>query len=444
VDIVSSVSKDKKPRIFYGWFILAAAFLIVAVGYSMRYSFSVFYAEILNEFGWSRAETAAAFSISLLVYGISSPIMGTLVDRFGPKRVLVSGASLLAVGLLAMSQMNNIWLFYFLFGIVMAVGINSLGFAVHNAYLPNWFVKKRGLAFGVLVAGASTANVLVALYQYLISSLGWRAAYGVLAFISFSIVVLLAVLLIRETPEKKGLLPDGSPDSLGRERSNVAGETRADLLIVNREWALTEWTLAKALKTYRLWFMFLMFLCLSVTFNLILGHQPIYCQDIGFSAMLAASIFGLVGITMAIGGLCGFVSDRIGREVTYTVGVIGTAVGICALMSATVSQPWLLYLFAIFFGIFFGITGPTGFSSLADLFSGKHFGAINGFCLLGFGVGGAIGPWLGGYIFDVMGSYTLAFVIVIVTHGLSCISLWLAAPRKVRLVAGKAPKAVTG
>ena len=112
-------------------------------------------------------------------------------------------------------------------------------------------------------------------------------------------------------------------------------------------------------------------------------------------------------------------------------------------MLATASQPWLLYLYVIL-GIFFGVAPPAGFASLADLFAGKHYGAIFGFCTLGYGIGGAIGPWLGGYIFDVMGSYTLAFVVVIVTMGLACIFLWLAAPRRVRLVAGKAPKAAIG
>jgi len=158
--------------------------------------------------------------------------------------------------------------------------------------------------------------------------------------------------------------------------------------------------------------------------------------------MFAASIFGFVGITTMIGNLCGFISDRIGREAACTLGTLGAIIGVYALMIVTTSQPWLPYLYVIFFGIFIGILGPTQFSSSADLFAGKHFGAINGFCLLGFGVGGAIGHWLGGYIFDVMNSYTLAFVIVVITLGLSCIFLWLAAPRKVRLVAGKAPKAV--
>ena len=435
------VTRNKKPRIFYGWFVLAGALLIATIGYAMKYSFSVFYAEILNEFGWSRADIAAAFSINLLVYGISSPVVGTLADRFGPKAVLVFGASVLAAGLLAMSQMNNIWLFYFLFGIVMAIGINFLGFAAHYAYLPNWFVRRRGLAFGLLAAAGGAGQILVGLYQPLISSLGWRLAYAVLAVIVIVTVVPVAIFLIRKTPQEMGLLPDGVND---RKEGSSAVKKDTDLLIVDREGVTTEWTLAKALRTHRFWFMFLSFLCYSMDLNLVLAHQPIYFQDIGFSAAFAASIFSLAGLTMMIGSSCGFISDKMGREATYTLGAIGITMAVGVLMLIPFSRPWLAYLYTMFWGVFSGILSSVLFSSAADLFSGKHFGSINGLCLLGFGIGGAIGPILGGYIYDIMGSYTFAFWIVIAVQWLACISIWTAAPRRARLVAGKAPRLVTG
>ena len=155
---IKRMDDRKRPTIFYGWFLLAAAFLIVATGYSMRYSFSVFYDDLLDEFGWSRASTSLAFSISLLVYGISSPIGGSLVDRLGPRKVLVFAGCILSTGLLAMSQMNALWYLYIVFGVVMAIGVNSAGFATQYAYMPNWFVLRRGLAFGVVAAGTGAAG----------------------------------------------------------------------------------------------------------------------------------------------------------------------------------------------------------------------------------------------------------------------------------------------
>ena len=435
------VTRNNKSRIFYGWFVLAGALLIATIGYAMRYSFSVFYAEILNEFGWSRADTAVAFSINFLVYGISSPVVGTLTDRFGPKAILLFGASVLAAGLLAMSQMNNIWLFYFLFGIVIAIGINSLGFAVHYAYLPAWFVRRRGLAFGLLAAAVGAGQILVGFYQPLISSLGWRLTYVVLAVIVIFTVMPIAIFLIRRTPQEMGLLPDGAND---RKEGSSAVKKDTDFFIVDREWASTDWTLAKALRTHRFWFMFLSFLCYSMALNLVLAHQPIYFQGIGFSVAFAASIFSLTGFIMMIGSSCGFISDKIGREATYTLGAIGITIAVGVLMLVAPPRPWLAYLYTMFWGLSSGILGSMLFSSAADLFSGKHFGSINGLCILGFGIGGAIGPFLGGYIFDVMGSYTLAFWIAIAAHGLACIFVWTAAPRRVRLVAGKAPRLIKG
>ena len=435
--MTSLADKGRKPTIFYGWFILVAAFLIGTIGYSMRYSFSVFYPEILGEFGWTRAGTVIAFSISMLVYGISSPIVGTLTDKFGPRKILLFGAFLLAAGLLAMSQMNSLWLFYCLFGVVIAAGVNAVGLAVHNAYLPNWFVSKRGFIYGLLVASVGLGNILVGIYQHIISGLGWRLAYVVLAVLVVVVILPLVIFVIRRTPQEKGLLPDGEVVMEDGKGLGTRGHVRVNLMVVDRYWAAQEWTLVKALGTLRFWLMFVMHIFVSFSFNLVQAHQPIYCQDIGFSADFAALIFGFAGFTLIIGNLSGFLSDRMGRETVFTLGLGGAIVAVYALMMATGSQPWLLYIYAIFWGTMFGMVGPTGFSALADLFSGEHFGAINGFFLLGAGIGGFIGPWLGGYIFDVTHSYKIAWILVIIALGLSGVFIWLAAPRKVRLVPGK-------
>jgi MFS family permease len=152
----------------------------------------------------------------------------------------------------------------------------------------------------------------------------------------------------------------------------------------------------------------------------------------------------LLGFIAVIGNLCGFISDRTGREVAYTIGTVGIVIGVFVLMLATASQPWLLYLYVIFWGLFLGVAGPAAFTAQAGLFSGRHYGAINGFLIFGYGIGGTIGPWLGGYIFDVSKSYDLSFILVITSTVASCILLWLSAPRKVRLVAGQAPKVAIG
>jgi MFS family permease len=339
-----------------------------------------------------------------------------------------------------MSYMNSIWFFYLFLGVIMAIGTNSLGFSVHNSYLPNWFVEKRGTAFGFLLAGAGVANVLVTQYQSLILAIGWRASYQVLSLITVVVILPVVIFVILRTPQEKGLFPDGTTDDPGEEGKRGSKASKASSLIVDRRWAETDWTLARAIKTPQLWFMFLVQLTASFVLNLCSTHQLVYCQDIGFSPIFAASIFGLNGAMNVIGNLMSSISDRLGREIVFTLGTAGSVLGVVALMMASSSQPWLLYAYAIILGVFAGTGAPAMISGAADLFSGKHFGAINGFIILGFGIGGAVGPWLGGYVYDTMGNYSVAFLAVIAAQVASCILLWLSAPRKVRLVPGKAPK----
>jgi MFS family permease len=347
---------------------------------------------------------------------------------------------LLAAGLFAMSYMNSIWFFYLFLGVIMAIGINSIGFAVHNSYLPNWFVEKRGTAFGILMAGAGVANILVSQYQRLVITLGWRVTYQILAAITLVAILPVVIFLIRRTPQEKGLLPDGAVNAPGGPGIRDPHARNKSSLILDRNWVETEWTPAKALRTSRLWLMIFVQMFISISFNLVSAHQLVYTQDIGFDPIFAASIFGLSGAMSVVGNMFSFISDKLGREVAFSVGTAGGILGVTALIMANSQTPWLLYASAIVMGLFAGAGMPAMISGAADLFSGKHFGAINGFIIMGFGIGGAIGPWLGGYVYDTMGNYTNAFLATIIAQLIACALFWLAAPRNVRRVAGKASK----
>ena len=432
------VTPTKTRKAFYGWIALTGVALIAfVVGGTFTYSYGVFLPVMIAEFGWSRADTAAAFSVSLMVYGLSSPFVGTLVDRLGPKKVLLSGTLLLTLGLIAMSFMNSIWLMYALYGVVMALGINSLGYAVHNSYIPNWFVTKRGVAFGLLFCGSGGANVLNGLYQRLLAFIPWRTMYLVMAGATVVIIVPVVFFIIRRTPQEMGLVPDGAVENSG-DMSSTSKAKRASALILDKEWAAKDWTLKRALKTPQLWLMFFGQLFVSAALNLGNAHQAIYAQDIGLDPSFAASVLGLVGLSTIAGNFMSGISDRLGREITFTIGTVGTLVSIYALLTSNFESAWLLYVYAIVWGLFFGTGSSSLVSGLADMFAGRHFGAINGFFLLGFGTGGAIGPWLGGYIYDVMGSYRIAFIFMMVSMVIATALFWLAAPRKKRLVSGKA------
>lgn len=433
------MSTNKRPPIFYGWVIVAVSFLIALVAYGVRFSFPAFYVSILEEFGTSRSGTAGPYSLNLLIYGTGAVVIGILVDRFGPVRVIALGSFIMAAGLASISQVNSLWLLFPLFGFVVALGHCMAGNASFIPVLSNWFVRRRGLAIGMYFAGVAGSPVLAPLVQHLIDSFGWRGAYLVIAVAAVVFIAPAALLLLRARPSDKGLQPDGATSSSGQ--SGGKSSPGEGLMVVNKEWAATNWNVPKAIRTRQFWALFLMNLCMGVEVNLIYLHQMAHAVDIGYSKMFAASVFGLVGFMVAAGSYAGFICDRIGRELTYTVGTVGSIVGILMLtLSTDAFHPWMLYLYAICFGLFFGLSNPAMMASQADLFAGPRFGSINGLLLTGFGIGGALGPYFGGLLFDVTGSYVWSFSLAMAAVAAAGVFMWVASPRKIRLVPGMAAR----
>jgi MFS family permease len=175
-------------------------------------------------------------------------------------------------------------------------------------------------------------------------------------------------------------------------------------------------------------------------YGVAMTHQVAFVKDIGFTAMFASFLFLIYGVMSMAGRFCGFFSDIIGREQTYTLGCVRTAIGFLMLIIVRdTTGVWMLYVYAGCFGFFSGLNSPTYASSAADIFEGKHFGAILGFANIGYGLGNSMGAWLGGYIFDMRGNYISAFVIAIMMMGVGCTLLWIASPRKIRLTGTRLP-----
>jgi len=421
---------SRKPPIFYGWIILAISFAAMAIAYGARNSFSVFYVVILDEFGWSRATTAGIFSVNVVVYGLTAPLAGGLVDRFGPKKVLLSGGTILALATVLCSRVDTLWHFYLLFGVAGAIGTGLIGYPANAAVLPHWFVRRRGMAFGIFTSGFGASFLMVSLVQYFIIRFGWRIAFILLGVLIAVVLLPLIALFSRHRPQDMGLSPDGI-HPLERTRSSldcVKGP------VVDKEWANTNWTLRRAMRTYQFWLMFFTSFCIfGLVENLVLVHQVALIRDVGFSRTFTTSIVALLGIMIAMGNLAGFVSDQIGRERTFNLGCLASIVGLSMLLLLEKSpHSWMPFLYAVFFGLGMGISGPTLGATSADMFQGKSFGIINGFITMGYGLGGIVGPWLGGFIFDVTKSYSIALIIAILVTCLAFVLLWIAAPRKIR------------
>ena len=429
----------KRPQFFYGWVIVGIAFVCQFLIYGVRNCFAVLYVAILNDFGWSRADTVLIFSINVIVYGLTAPLAGSLVERFGPRKIMPIGVALLAIGAYACSQANEIWHLYIFFGVVMAVGMSLTGFVSNMAILANWFVRKRGAAFGIFISGWGLSFLLTTVCQHLISIYSWQTSFLILG--TLVLVVLMPIILIfhRRHPSDMGLLPDGASE-LTNTDTNITVASQPTSLVIDKQWADTEWSIARVLRTPRFWAIFFSsFLVWGVMENVLVAHQVAFIMDSGVSATMVGTIIGFQGIMFTVGNLTGgFLSDRWGRELVFSIGSIIAILSIIILLLFQGSPPnWMLFLYGLTLGIGLGINGPTASAALADMFQGKNLGVINGLTIMGFGLAGSISPWLVGLIFDLIGSYKPSFLMLIPVSLLSILCMWLACPRKIRRVSGK-------
>jgi MFS family permease len=422
-----------RPPFFYGWIIVAVAFVTMGVGVNARTAFSLLFPPILDEFGWERGVTAGAFSFGFLVSAVLSPSLGRLMDRRGPRVVMEMGVGLVAAGLLLATLVRQPWHLYVTLGVLVGGGSICLSYTGQALFLPNWFVRRRGLAMSVAFSGVGVGSIILLPWlQHLIGRSGWRAACWAMGIL---VLVLLAPLnlLLKRRPEDMGLTPDGDPAS----RDAAAGGHAAN--VVDPAWAAVDWTLGRAIRTARFWWIALAYFGGLFSWYAVQVHQTKYLVEIGFSPTYAAWALGFVSLVGIPGQIAlGHLSDRIGREWVWTAGSLGFVVCYLALLlMRQAPTPALLYLMVVSQGALgYGLTSVIG-AIPAEIFQGRHYGTIFGTLMLAAIAGGAVGPWLTGALHDATGSYTLAFWIAIGCSTLSAGTIWLAAPRKVRAVAGR-------
>jgi MFS family permease len=423
---------------FYGWIIVAVTFVTMAIGVNARTSFSLLFPPIIEEFGWERGITAGAFSFGFLVSGALSPLIGRMMDRFGPRAVMELGVVLMGSGLLLAPLTTQPWHLYLTIGVLVGGGSICLGYSGQSLYLPNWFVRRRGLAIGIAFAGVGLGSItMLPWVQHMIEQTGWRAACFAMGFL-----VLFALapinLLLRKRPEELGLEPDG--DASG------SASVRPVSNVVDPAWTEIDWTLQRAIRTARFWWLALGYFCGLYGWYAVQVHQTKYLLDIGFNTDAAAWALGMVSLLGVPGQiLLGHLSDRVGREWIWTVSCLGFAICFAALIAlAHAPTVTLLYVMVAAQGALgYGVTSIMGAVAL-EIFEGKHYGSIFGTLMLSALAGGAAGPWVTGFLHDMYGDYTVAFMIGIGVSGLSAVTIWLAAPGKVRAVAGQLHRSHAG
>jgi MFS family permease len=391
--------------------VVGAVWVTLAIASGLYFSFPIFFVALIEEFGWSRGATAAAFSISSVVQGVLSPVVGILVDRMGPRRVMLGGAWVLGVACVLSSQVGSLWTLYLVTGGLAAAGVCAVSWVPTGALMARWFAERRssmmGLAFSGMGAGVLAVGPLA---QWLIGGYGWRVAYLVLGLGTLAILVPLIWLGVHEPP--------ATPP-----RSRAAGASVPEPMSASQE-------VADALRSRGFWALFFAYMSTPLAVFSVVTHQVAFAVDHGFARLFVAGIFGLTGLLSVVGRIVfGFAADRIGRATSATISYACTAVGTFCLLGL---ELWphvaALYLYAFFFGLGFGARGPIITAIAAQLFPGRRFGVIYGLLSVGNGIGGGLAPWFGGFVHDVTGSYRVAFLIAIgfCVTGAAC--FWLARP----------------
>src|SRR5256712_3542607 len=396
----------------------------MAIGVNARTAFSLLFPPILDELGWERGVTAGAFSFGFLVWAVFGPLVGRLMDRRGPRVVVEMGVLVMAAGLMLAPLVSRPWHLYATLGVLVGGGGNCLGYTGQSVFLPDWFVRRRGLALSVAFSGVGVGSiVLLPWLQTVIARAGWRAACWAPGLLVLGILAPLNLLLKRR-PEDLGLEPDGDRSSRG-----AAAATRTN--VVDAAWVAVDWTLARALHTPRFWWIAAGYFWGLFAWYAVQVHQTKYLVEVGFSPTHAAWALGLVSLVAVPGQIAlGHLSDRIGREWVWTVGSLGFVLCLLALLVLRhAPMAALLYFMGASQGLLgYGLTSVIG-AIPAEIFEGRHYGAVFGTLMLAAIGGGAAGPWVAGSLYDLTGSYTPAFWIAIGGSALSAGGLRVASPR---------------
>ncbi len=407
---------------YYGWAIVACAFATMAVGVNARTAFSLLYPAILNEFGWARGETAGAFAVGFIFAAGMGPLTGMMLTRFGPRVVMPLGSIMMATGFVSTTWISAPWMLYPSFGMLVIGGSTILGYIGHSATLPLWFQKRRGLAIGIAFAGVGVgATIILPLTSWIIEGSGWRDACWTIALIIACLLVPLNLLVQRRSPEDLGLLPDGNQSETVTLGDNPKPSSSGP-------------TLRDALKTSTFWFFALSTFGMLWCWYAVQVHQTQYLLDVGFDPAIATAALSMVSVFGVAGQINGgWMADKLSRESAWTIGVMGFAgcYGALFLMGSTTS-PLLLWGMVIMQGLVgYGVTAVFA-SAPADVFQGRNFSTIFGTLSIFSSLGGGIGPYVTGWIYDLDGDYSRAFLVCIGWCAVSIIAMWLAAPRRHR------------
>ncbi|MBE0431427.1 MAG: MFS transporter [Dehalococcoidia bacterium] len=387
---------DWKPRkVFYGWWIVGACFLIsLYAGGVVFYGFTAIIEPLANEFGWSYAQISLAASLRGLEMGLLAPLVGILVDRWGPRRLLIGGAIVTCLGLTVLSRTTSLAAFYGSF-VILAIGMSACSSTVLMTAVANWFRRRIGLAMGIMICGYGFAGLLVPIIANLIDTYDWRLAIGMLAA-GMLVICLPLALVVRHKPEHYGYHPDGEVDNPGRSADSLVQTRTVEIDVGTRQ----------ALKSRTFWHITLSLLAQAVVVSSVITHVMPYLGSIGLTrsrSSLIAMTIPLVSIAGRLG--LGWLGDRVDKRRVIAGGLAMMCGGLLCFGLIASGALWLIVPFLILFGIGYGGNNTMRASVIGEFFGRRNFGAIHGFMIGIMALGGIAGPPLAGWVFDHWGSY---------------------------------------
>ena len=380
------MSPQRKSKLYYGWVIVIVSFLIITISYGVQYSFGVFLKPLSADFGWTRAQTSSIYSFYIIMHGISAAIMGWLSDRFSSRLTSAIGGILISSGLLLASYAGAIWHLYIFYSFLVGLGVGT-SLVPLQATTSRWFTKRRGTALGIVTSGVGAGTLLMPLFaSYFVSLYGWRMSYLAMSCVAF-LVVVLALLFLKRQPKQ----PKTGQYNQGIERHQQGLQVQ------------------QAILTKSFWFLFACYLFLGIAVTIPITHMVAYATDKGINPVVAATFLSAVGAGGILGRLSlGSLSDKVQAMNLLPFVFVTLAIIIGCFLSA--DGTILFLLLATLFGFTYGGSAPLLTRVTTKYFGLSSLGAILGCQVLGVAVGGMVGSYFAGYVFDLTNSYQLVFL----------------------------------
>jgi len=415
--------KDKKhqeTKIFYGWFVIAGLFVIAALGPMGRYILTALFPFIMKDPGWSRETIGMAFTLHFWAYAVLAFITGILIDKVGGRTVIFIGGIFLLIGLLLLSVVQEVWQLFLVFSILLAAAVSMTHFVPNTALARKWFIKKAGLATGLVTVGTVVGLAFLSpLISTLSVHLGWRATCVICAIVFSTFIMLSAVLIIRDTPESMGLVPDGEKVSTNKETASQF--SKASHLSKDQAGQTTR----RALGTKEFWFFFIAYSVTGIPLQGVLSHVIIWGVDLGLSPARSGMLMAALTIpSIPVRILAGWAGDRFGKKrMLIFFNIYSVAIWLFGWFF--VNDSWSLLIFIILLGFAYSAPFSLFTPFLGDLYGRWIVGSLIGILTLGHGIIGGTGPYIWGWIADKTGSYMLNCPISAVFYVIVVISIVL-------------------